>query len=231
MRRYRAVFFDLDHTLWDYEKNSIETLTELYHEFGLSKRPKVALQDFVDTFDKVNSKLWANYNKGHIDRHVIADQRFKRILRAFDIRHDIMAREMSEEYISRCPEKTHLFPYAQQVLQYLYPRYDLYILTNGFNDIQDVKLERAKLKGFFKGVITSESSGHRKPSSQIFQFSLDLANVSAGEAVMIGDNLNADIAGARKVNIDHIYFNPGKYDHDEQVTYEIDCLSQLANIL
>ena len=231
MKQYRAVFFDLDHTLWDYEKNSMETLTELYYEFGLSKRPKIGLQAFVDTFNKVNSKLWAHYNKGHIDRDAIKDQRFKRIFHSFDIRHDIMALEMSEEYIARCPTKTHLFPHAEKMLSYLQPRYDLYILTNGFNDIQDVKLKRARLKGFFKEVITSESSGYRKPSTQIFNHSLNVANVSAHEAIMIGDNLNADIIGARNARIDHIYFNPAKHDHNEAVTHEIDCLSQLTNIL
>ncbi len=231
MKRYKAVFFDLDHTLWDYEKNSVETLTELYEEFELSKRPKPELKDFIETFDKVNTRLWANYNKGHIGREVIRDQRFKKILAVFNIRNDVMARKMSEEYIKRCPTKTHLFPHAETTLRYLQPRYDLYILTNGFNDVQDEKLRRSKLKGFFRNIITSESSGHRKPSAQIFHHSLDIARVSAHEAVMIGDNLHADIIGARNANMDHIYFNPSRSGHKESVTYEINCLSELPNIL
>ncbi len=231
MKKYKAVFFDLDHTLWDYEKNSAETLTELFYEYHIDKRPKVDLNSFLITFDKVNEKLWSNYNKGHIDRDAIRDQRFKRIFREFGIRHDPMAITISDEYIKRCPTKTHLMPFTISTLDYLKTRYELHILSNGFNDVQGVKLDTSGLKNYFKHIITSESSGHRKPSKEIFDFSLSLANVSATEAIMIGDNLNADILGAQKANIDHVFFNPSKQVHKQSVTHEIDCLSQLHDIL
>ena len=231
MRNYKVIFFDLDHTLWDYEKNSTETLTELFYEYKLSDRPSLELSTFLDTFEKVNAKMWSNFNKGHIDREVIRNQRFKKIFKVFNIRHDIMARKMSEDYIVRCPVKTHLLPHAKSMLEYLKPRYDLYVLTNGFDDVQSIKMATAQLDIFFKGVITSESSGHRKPSSEIFNYSLEVAMAKPEEAIMIGDNLNADMAGAKNANIDHIFFNPARLTHQQAVTYEINCLSQLSNIL
>ncbi|MEM8567164.1 MAG: YjjG family noncanonical pyrimidine nucleotidase [Bacteroidota bacterium] len=231
MRKYSTVFFDLDHTLWDYDKNSSETLTELYYEYGFDSRKKVSLQGFLNTFNEVNQKLWANYNKGHINREDIRNQRFKKIFKKFGIRHDPLALDISDEYIKRCPTKTNLMPHALSILDYLEPNYTLCLLTNGFNDVQSVKLSSSGLKTYFKYVITSESSGHRKPSREIFQYSLALTKASAKRTIMIGDNLNADIYGAKRAEIDQVYFNPSKEGHNQPVTHEIDCLSQLSQIL
>ena len=231
MKKYSTVFFDLDHTLWDYDTNSRETLTEIYYEYSFDNRSKVNLEDFLHVFDKVNEKLWANYNKGHINRDDIRNQRFKRIFKEFGIRHDPLALEISDEYIKRCPTKKHLIPYAISTLNYLQGNYMLCLLTNGFNDVQSVKLSKSGLKTYFKYVITSESSGHRKPSKEIFEYSLNLAGVNSQQAIMVGDNLNADIYGAKRAEIDQVYFNPGKTVHNQKVTHEINCLSRLSKIL
>ncbi|MEM7108983.1 MAG: YjjG family noncanonical pyrimidine nucleotidase [Bacteroidota bacterium] len=231
MRKYSTVFFDLDHTLWDYDKNSRETLTELYHDYGFNDRKNVSLEDFLASFHKVNQKLWANYNKGHINREDIRNQRFKKIFKTFSIRHDPLALEMSDEYIKRCPTKTNLMPHALTILDYLSPSYTLCLLTNGFNDVQSTKLTSSGLEVYFAYVITSESSGHRKPSKEIFQYSLSVAGATPENSIMIGDNLNADIYGARQAEMDQVYFNPLKIAHNQSVTHEIDCLSQLSQIL
>lgn len=231
MKQYTAVFFDLDHTLWDYEKNSLESLTQLHIAYDLYNYGGVSLDKFLNTFKKVNSGLWESYNKGIIDREHIKQNRFKSILESFGIENEGMSKRMSVEYIQLCPQKKHLMPHTIDVLEYLKDKYTLFLLTNGFDDVQTIKLNTSNIAGYFKGMVTSETCGHRKPSKEIFDYTLDQAQSSPEETVMIGDNLMADIRGARKANLDTVYYNPSKNNHKEDTTYEIDCLSQLTNIL
>ncbi|MEQ8927431.1 MAG: YjjG family noncanonical pyrimidine nucleotidase [Fulvivirga sp.] len=231
MKKYKSIFFDLDHTLWDYEKNSLETLSELHQEYELSSFGGISLNGFVETFKKVNSGLWNKYNQGQIDREYIKKFRFNNILTIHGVDNIDLSMELSSKYILECPKKGHLMPYTYDVLDYLKDRYTLYLLTNGFNDIQKIKISNAKIDHYFLGMVTSESCGHRKPSKEIFEYTLNKAGTKANEALMIGDNLNADIAGARNAAIDTVYFNVEKLTHKEDVSYEINCLSELTKIL
>lgn len=231
MKKYKALFFDLDHTLWDYEKNSLESLIELHTEYDLYNYGGITIEKFLSTFQKVNTRLWDSYNKGIIDREHIKLNRFRSILTNFGIENDNMSRSLSVQYIDLCPQKTHLMPYAIEMLEYLKTKYKLYLLTNGFDDVQTIKMNKSKIAGYFQGMVTSETCGHRKPSKEIFDFTLEQAQAAAEETVMIGDNLMADIRGAQKANLDTVFFNPLKHNHKEPTTYEIDCLSQLSNIL
>lgn len=233
MSAYQVILFDLDHTLWDYETNSVETLRDLYHHYDLPGRAatSITFDHFMDTFNTVNDGLWNNYNKGHIDRDVIKNRRFKDILATYEVKDEALCTSLSADYISMCPTKTALFPHTHDVLQHLGARYDLYILTNGFNDVQNIKLDHSGLRPYFKGMITSETCGHRKPSMEIFKYALTTAQAQAHQALMIGDNLKADILGAHKVSIDTVYFNPKAHTHKQQPTYEIRCLSELTKLL
>jgi len=231
MKQYQVVFFDLDHTLWDYDKNSVESLSDLFYKYELDQHKDISLDRFLSTFTTVNDKLWSNYNKGHIERDHIREHRFYNILKTFGIDNKNMSLDMSAEYIQICPQKTNLFPYAFEVLDYLKNHYKLYILTNGFDDVQQIKVTRSNLKPYFHGMITSDSSGHRKPSKEIFDYALQKANVSNHESIMVGDNLAADIIGAQKAAIDTVYFNPHQQKHKATINHEIQCLSQLMDIL
>ncbi|QSE97569.1 YjjG family noncanonical pyrimidine nucleotidase [Fulvivirga lutea] len=231
MKRYKTIIFDLDHTLWDYEKNSLETLSDLHQEFELSSFGGLGLEGFVKTFKKVNEGLWNKYNQGQIDREYIKKYRFNTILSSHGIDNIDLSMALSSRYISDCPTKGHLMPYAFEVLDYLRERYPLYLLTNGFNDVQSIKISKSKIDHYFEGMVTSETCGHRKPSKEIFEFTLKKAGSQATEALMIGDNLKADIVGARNAAIDTVYFNTEKLAHKEEVSYEINCLSELTKIL
>lgn len=231
MRNYRVIFFDLDHTLWDYDRNSHETLNDLYHNYKLHTLGGFSFDQFFHRFGEVNSGLWSQYNQGAIDRSVIRDQRFRRILNHFKVRDPELAVRISDDYLMQCPAKTHLFPYVHDVLQYLSSKYQLYILTNGFDDVQEIKLSRSNLTSYFRGMVTSETIGYRKPSREIFEHAMHVASAGAEESLMIGDNLRADVLGARNASIDSIYFNPTGAGHNEDIHLEIKCLSQLMNIL
>jgi len=231
MQKYKVIFFDLDHTLWDYDKNSHETLHELYHSYELRTLCGFSFSQFYDRFGLVNHGLWNQYHHGLIDRTVIHKERFGRIFNHFRITNPELALRISDDYLLKCPQKKNLFPYTHDVLHYLAKKYKLYILTNGFNDVQKIKIARSALEHYFEDMITSETTGHRKPSKEIFDHARGLAGAQSHESLMIGDNLKADIWGAKNAAIDSIYFNPLKKTHREPIEKEIHCLSQLMHIL
>ena len=227
---YKHIFFDLDHTLWDYEKNSNEVLGELFLKYQLDHLGIKDLEDFNQCFETINRSLWSDYNKNKISRDGIREQRFLKILKEFEINDEDLSAKLSTEYLMLCPTKAHLMPYTLEVLDYLSKHYQLHILTNGFNDVQKIKLEKSKLHPYFSTVVTSDTAGYKKPMSSIFKYAIDLAEARKHESIMIGDNLQTDIMGARNFGMDTIFFNPKRENHKSEVTHEIDCLSQLKTI-
>lgn len=230
MKSYKHIFFDLDHTLWDYERNSNEALGELFLKYQLNERGINSSEHFNLCFEKVNHSLWSDYNKNRISRAGIREQRFLRILNQFKIDDKDLSNKLSTEYLMLCPTKPHLMPYTFEVLDYLKENYILHILTNGFNDVQKLKLEKSRLNTYFSTVVTSDSAGYKKPMTSIFKFAIDRAEARKNESIMIGDNLQTDILGARNFGMDTVFFNPKKEKHKSSVTHEIDCLSQLKSL-
>ena len=228
---YRAVFFDLDHTLWDYETNSAEALVELYHHHRLADRGALDVNEFLKAFSEVNKRLWVLYDQGLIHRDVIRMERFKEVLERVNIPDYNLSIQLSDEYLQISPRKPGLMPYAKEILNYLYEKYPLIIITNGFVDIQAMKLSSSGITQYFKSVVTSEEAKHKKPSREIFDYALRTHDLTAKEVVMIGDNLVTDIQGAKNAEIDTIFYNPNSDRHDVKVTHEIYSLHQLQEIL
>lgn len=230
--KYKHLFFDLDHTLWDFDTNSAETLKELFVEFQLFKYcSHIDENEFSRYFQEHNYRLWDQYNKGLISREDIRKDRFRNIFLALQIEALHLADQIGKEYLRICPSKSTLFPHALEVLSYLKEKYRLHVITNGFDDVQFIKLKSSGLEGFFDEVITSERAGYKKPELQIFEYALNAARAECRESIMIGDNLDTDISGARNASMDQVFFNPFKQPHEEAVTYEISCLSNLKEIL
>lgn len=229
--QYQSIFFDLDHTLWDYETNSRETLLELYESFGLLDRGVPDFDPFHNTFKDVNAELWVLYDTGKISSEVIRKERFKQILERLNVYEEDLSQKLSYEYLHACPAKSNLMPHALETLQYLSERYNLTIITNGFEEIQNIKLTAGGLHPYFDHIITSQRAGHKKPAREIFEFALQLNKVNASAAVMVGDNLITDIGGARNASIHAAFFNPDEVEHQEKVEYEILNLKELCDIL
>jgi putative hydrolase of the HAD superfamily len=162
--KYKCIFFDLDHTLWDYEKNSAETLVELYAGYGLRDKGVPDAAAFVARFNIINEELWDQYDRGLISSNVIRNERFTRILDPFGGRDETLCANIAADYLRLCPMKGNLMPHAITVLEYLSVRYKLTIITNGFEEIQHQKMTSSKLTGYFENIITSQRAGHRKPS-------------------------------------------------------------------
>jgi YjjG family noncanonical pyrimidine nucleotidase len=230
-RAYKCIFFDLDHTLWDYEANARETLGELYHAYDLATRGILNAEYLYTQFRKVNLALWDQYDRELISHDVIRKQRFRMILEHFSVFDEKLASNLSQDYLYACPRKGNLMPYAADVLQYLSSSYRLTIVTNGFEEIQHTKLTSGRLHNYFDHIVTSQKAGHRKPSQKIFEYAMAANAVTPSQVIMIGDNLVTDIGGARLASIDSVFFNPEKIRHESEIHHEISCLSELKNIL
>lgn len=231
MTSYRCILFDLDHTLWDFETNSHQTLHELYHHYQLEDRGVTNFTDFYNTFVEINTKLWEQYDLGLVSRETIRFERFHGILAKLGVDDLPLSLKLSDEYVAQSPKKSGLMPDAIEVLEYLFPRYPMTIITNGFEEVQYTKLNSSGLTPYFKNVVTSARAGFKKPSKEIFEFALAEGGFDKHEAVMIGDNLLTDIGGAHNASLDTIYFNPTKIKHEANPKYEIHELKQLMDIL
>jgi YjjG family noncanonical pyrimidine nucleotidase len=229
-KKYKALFFDLDHTLWDFETNSAEALTELHHTYQLTHKG-VPLEEFLATFKRINTHLWHQYDTGQIPQETIRKERFHRILLEHNIDEYEMSLQFSHDYVSQSPKKKNLLPHAKELLDYLHPKYPMHIITNGFSEIQAIKMTSSGILHYFASIVTSEKAGHKKPSKEIFEFALQENNLQPHEVIMIGDNLTTDIGGAKNANLDTVFFNPSKITHDTLVTHEIENLNKLKEIL
>lgn len=231
MNSYSTLFFDLDHTLWDYETNSRDALQEIYDENNLAGLGVTDFNMFHKQFKKVNDYLWNLYDHGHITSDVIRNERFKQILEAFNAYEELIAEKLSQQYMDISPMKGKLMPHAIETLDYLSKKYALSLITNGFEDVQRIKLESSGITSYFDHMITSQKAGFKKPAKEIFHYALKTNGVSVEQTVMIGDNLSTDIAGAKNASMDIIFYNPEKIKHTEKVNHEIHSLNELCNLL
>ena len=232
VKRYKHIFFDLDRTLWDFEKNSRQTLSEAFVKFDLEKLGVPSFDDFMKVYMEINERMWALYREGKIVKEKLRSIRFENTLKEFGIDAVDLAEKIGLFYIAESPIKTNLFPFTHEILDYLIEKgYNLHIITNGFEEVQHIKLDKSDLEKYFEHVVTSEKAGVKKPDAQIFEYSLSLANAEPAESLMIGDDIPVDLHGAKAVGIDQVYFNPEHHTHEEKMTYEINSLLELKKIL
>lgn len=231
MKKYRHLFFDLDRTLWDFEANAEETLNDIYLSHGLQQKGISSFENFKNTYRVINKDLWEKYKQDRISKELLSVERFRRTLEYFTIKDEALAKKIAEEYITVSPTKTKLFPNVHETLHYLAPKYQMHILTNGFNEVQFVKLEKAGLRKFFKAIITSEDAGSKKPDQGIFEHALTQTNAAKDESLVIGDDPESDIEGAAKTGIDQVFVNYHQLNNGIKPTYEINDLKELQRIL
>jgi putative hydrolase of the HAD superfamily len=231
MQKYKHIFFDLDNTLWDFERNSTETLTELYHKYDLQKLGIKSAHEFIAKYNIRNTMMWEQYRLGKIDKETLRSKRFAFTFWDMGIEAELIPNQLAEEYISTSPRKNHLFPEASETLEYLHSKYILHIITNGFMEVQYIKLESAGIKQFFKNIIISEHTGFRKPDVNIFKYAMNSCEANAEECLMVGDGLEVDIVGARNAGWNTVYFNPKSIPHFEVVSHEIKNLNELRAFL
>jgi putative hydrolase of the HAD superfamily len=229
-KSYKHLFFDLDHTLWDFDKNSEASLRTLYHEYELAKR---GIDDFDALFKAYvfhNDKLWERYRKGFIKRDELRWKRMWQMLLDFKVADTALAHELSTAYIEILPTQTLLVPHAKEILDHCKGRYEMHLITNGFETTQRLKLQYSGIARYFTHLVTSEKSNSMKPHGDIFAYALKAANTTADESIMIGDAIDIDILGAINAGLDTVYYNPHHVIHQRKPTYEIEHLEELTRI-
>jgi putative hydrolase of the HAD superfamily len=231
LKTYQHLFFDLDHTLWDYDRNVQESLSELFHHFKLEELGISSSQHFIDSFYAVNFKLWAAYDKGELNKEQLRTTRFPRIFAQAGVMDAIIPEEFEGDFMHLTSSKRHLFPHTLEILDYLKPNYKLHVITNGFDESQAKKINSSGLTNYFESVVTSETTGHKKPDPRIFDYALAQVGASKETSLMIGDNPNSDIRGAHGAGIDQVFFNPLGKEIDLIPTYTISHLRELEGIL
>ena len=221
------IFFDLDHTLWDFDKNSALTFKKIFEIHSI----KANVDDFLSYYEPINLKYWRLYREEKIAK---ADLRFARLNETFNALEfhigDDLIHKLSDDYIAYLSTFNHLFENTFEILDYLNPNYNLHIITNGFDEVQHKKMKHSKIDQYFKTITNSEIAGVKKPNPEIFNFALKLANTDANKSVMIGDSLEADIIGAKNIGMDVVFFDLNNMTLDGNIR-QIDNLIQLKKYL
>lgn len=204
MKQIKHIFFDLDHTLWDFEANSAKTFEKILKDNAIDV--DVAL--FLNEYIPINLQYWKLFRENKVDKKELKYGRLKDSFNALNYSiSDEMIHKLATHYLEVLPTFNEVFENTFKILDYLKQKYTLHIITNGFSEIQHVKLKKSNLHTYFDKIITSESVGVKKPNPTIFEYALNLANAKKEESIMIGDSWEADIMGAINFGIQAIYCN------------------------
>lgn len=229
--KYKHLFFDLDHTLWDFDRNSAESIAEIYETHRLRDRGVVSADVFSEAFIRINRKLWADYDRDLIAHEYIREQRFPLVLNALGVTDTAGCAELNTDYLRLLPQKAHLTESAREILDHLKGRYRMHIITNGFAEIQAVKMASADIAHYFDHVVTTQSANAKKPDPRIFEYALQASGAAVRESLMLGDNYEADILGANAVGLDTVFYDPNKERVLSPATYTIRHWRELKTIL
>lgn len=232
MKKYKHILFDLDDTVWDFQANSRDSLKEVYENRNLQKRFD-NFEQFVEIYHKHNKALWEQYLRNEISKYSLGLNRFFLTLMEVGVSDADFANKLNAEYLAATTVKTKLVDGAFSVLMELNKKYKLHVLTNGFFEVQFLKIRNSKIESFFTHIVTSEECNALKPNKAIFEYALDKIGAKAEECILIGDNQVTDIEGAQNVGVDQVFYNPNQtaLSIEKKPTYEVKHLKELIEIL
>lgn len=230
---YKHLFFDLDHTLWDFERNSAECLADIYEIFDFKSLNISTLEAFQQEFSIVNKHHWSLLEQNLITHDELRRRRFQETLENLGVKDlkKSFGLEINEYFLELLPKKAHLIEGAVEILDYLLPKYELHIISNGWQDIQVNKMKSSEIRHYFGEIITNELAGTRKPDRRIFDYAIEVTKADLAESLMIGDNYEADILGAINANMDTVFYNPEDIPTGQKPTFDIKKLVELKEIL
>lgn len=232
---YENLYIDLDRTLWDFERNARETFMDIYHKYQLNVYFG-GFDNFYDTYKEYNKELWMLYRAGEIDKETLSWKRFDFTLKDIELDDETLARNLAKDYLLLSPTKRKLFPHTNTCLTYLKKQYNLYLITNGFHDVQHRKIINSGLHRYFEDIFTSEDIGTQKPNIEFFNYIIKKTKAKLDTSLVIGDDLEVDIKGAANAGINQVWFNRNYKKTDGsnsnfKPTYEIHSLQELIDIL
>ncbi len=227
LNNIQHVFFDLDHTLWDFEKNSALAFQDIFEKHAID----LDFTEFQKVYKPINFKYWELYRNNSVSKEAL---RYGRLKDSFDSLQfettDATIDLLAEDYIQYLPKNNHLLEDSVEILEYLAERYQLHIITNGFEEVQHKKMAGAGILPFFKTVTTSEEAGVKKPHPEIFAMAMQKSGADSTKSVMIGDNYEADIVGAHRFGLRTIFLDVDSEIQQNQFI-QIQKLKQLRNYL
>ncbi len=230
MKKYSHIFFDLDHTLWDTDRNAEESLEEIYHELKLQDKGIGAFEDFHERYRSHNERLWGLYAENKVGKEAVRVHRFLHTLQEFDVHDHEVAHSIADRFLERTPFKKHLIEGALNLLEQLQGDFHLSIITNGFKDAQYTKMKVSGLDKYFKNIFISEEVGVHKPDPKIFHHAMKASGAGSAETcMMIGDSFQTDVFGALQSGITPVHFNPGKQTVSEAPVITIRKLSEIRD--
>lgn len=231
MRTYKNLFFDLDDTLWAFTANARDTFEELYRKYDYQRYFR-SFEHYYGLYQQHNLELWEAYGQGRISKEELNRQRFLYPLEAVGAPDPCLSEAFATDFFAVIPTRSGLMPHAKEALEYLAPRYNLYILSNGFRELQQRKMQSAGIDRYFKKIVLSDDIGILKPHIELFHFALSATQSQPGDSLMVGDNWDNDVAGARQAGIDQIYYNVSyREELPFRPTFMIEDLKELMEIL
>ena len=231
MQQYKNLFIDLDDTIYDFSAASKESFMETYELLHYERFFK-SFEHFYSIYEPYNLELWRIYGEGKITKEELNKRRYSHPLEAVGIYDQELAYRFCREALSRIPTKNKLIPGAIELLEYLRPKYNLYILSNGFKELQSHKMRTAGIDKYFDALILSEDIGVNKPNRELYEYALEKTGSKLEESIMIGDMFDTDIVGAANIGMEQIYFNPkGKENATFAPTYMVNDLLKIKEIL
>jgi putative hydrolase of the HAD superfamily len=230
LKIYKHIFFDLDRTLWDFNKNSSETLADIVKVYKLDNSIS-GIDEFILYFHLYNDRLWDNYKEGKIRKQLLRQERFRLLLNRYKITDKSLVERISQYYLNTAPTKTALIEDSAEILEYLALKYKLYVISNGFYDVQLTKILNSGISKYFLKVFTSDRIGYAKPDKRIYEYAVRSVNAHKEDCLMVGDDMKNDIVGAANAGLDQVFFNPDNSLQSTQPTYEIKRLSDLKELL
>ena len=232
VKYYTDIFFDLDRTLWDFDRNSSETIQELFTDLKIQEKTGTNSEVFYEKFIEENHRLWKDYRQGEISKDELRTSRFTETFFHFKSGDWKTAHKMSALYLDICPYKTHLIEGAIEVLEHLTKNYKIHLITNGFRESQRIKIRSSGIEKYLSEIIISDETPYRKPMRAIFKYAMERAGSQPEKSIMIGDDLNKDVLGAKKASMDQVFYNSrNKTSVKPRPTFEIKKLNELLNLL
>lgn len=231
MSKYKHIFFDLDNTLWDFDRSSMLAFERVFEEFNLIDYGIPSAKEFHKTYFVYNNLLWEQYRQGKIDKEFLKNERFRLPLEDYGIYDENLAHELGESYTDYAARLVALVPNTIEILTYLKEKnYKTHLITNGFLEVQSIKMQASELDKYIDKTFVSEVVGYKKPDHRIFYHAMKEVGGTTENCVMIGDDLSVDIIPAKEIGMPHIYFNRRQTPHNEILDYEIKDLIEIKDL-
>lgn len=232
MNQIKHIYFDLDNTLWDFSGNSAKILKKMFLHFKLHTMGLNDYEKFVMQYRYRNENLWEQYRLGNVSKEQVRLNRFIYTLKDFQVENAALAMQLADYYVLHTRQQTTLLPHAEQTLSYLFSKYQLHIITNGFDEVQYYKLNNSGIMKYFKTVTTAEEAQCLKPDKKIFTKALAKLHAKPDQSFYVGDSIEADAKGASAAGMHFILFDPElKEKQSEKINFKyIKSLKELMDI-